>query len=181
VIVPLRGSLTPLGQRYGGGGGPTTELVTWKNLVNAVVGPGNLLTLNGSGWGTAGACSVKAIQSGDGYVEWTEGRTYSAMVGLSLIDADQSYASVKWGTMTDAVSAAPTFWELGAYKDSFWPGSLGDVYRWAIVGGVMKLYMNGILRYTSATPVTYPLLVDVAGANGGGGTIIGCTINGILA
>lgn len=47
------------------------------------------------------------------------------------------------------------------------PIAAGDVFKVAVVGGVVKYSKNGVVFYTSTVAPTYPLLVDASLLNAG--------------
>jgi Bacterial Ig domain len=142
--------------------GATQENVIWTNLIK-VAASGNSLTRTATthAW-DGGASSTKAIQSGDGYVEFTvgEGGTYR-MCGLSNGDTDQNYNDIDFALYPSANGM------LSVYEGGVWRGELtaytvGDVFRVAIEGGVVKYRKNGTLLYSSTVAPTYPLRVDTS-------------------
>jgi hypothetical protein len=51
--------------------------------------------------------------------------------------------------------------ENNAYRSETGYGS-GDLFRIAVVGGVVKYYKNGAVFYTSSVAPSYPLVVDAS-------------------
>ncbi len=170
-----------------GGGGGSTQNVTWTNAVGVTVN-GNSLTKNGTGdiW-NAGASSTQSIASGDGYVEFTATELSAyRMIALSNGDSNQSYQELDFAFYL-GMNGYLFIYENGANVN--WPGfyATGDVLRISIESGVVKYKKNGVVVYTSSATPTYPLLVDTsfytaassvsnvvisgAGSGGGGGTV----------
>jgi hypothetical protein len=136
---------------------PGSVPVVWTSLVG-VSASGNSLTKTGTG--TGGAVSTQQIVSGDGYVEFVASETTTyRMVGLSNGNTDTSYADIDFGL--DLAPAATVYvFEKGTNRGTFGTYATGDVFRVAVVGGVVKYSKNGTVFYTSSQVPTYPLLVD---------------------
>lgn len=138
------------------------ESVVWTSAVN-VTALGNSIQKTGGAGSTwdAGAVSSRAIQSGDGYAQVTVDSLASyRMFGLSNGNTNVAFGDIDYA----AYLAGPSLsvYERGLFKGTFGPLVVGDVVRVSATGGLVKYYLNGVLVYTSATPPTYPLLVDTA-------------------
>lgn len=72
------------------------EDVVWTSLVNAIAVGNTITKTSGAIAWNAGGVSSKAIQSGDGYVEWTAGdpATQYQMCGLSNGNTDVNYTDI---------------------------------------------------------------------------------------
>ena len=150
----------------GGGGGGTGGNVVWTSPVNVTVS-GNTITKSGgcnSCW-DAGAVSQQTIASGNGGVEFTVPAGTGATVGLSTGTPGTNANDIAYGLRFFAGYVEVR--EHGIYK-SDWPLVTGAVHKVAVEGGAVKYYQNGALKYTSAAPPTYPLLVDATLDNVGG-------------
>ena len=141
------------------------ENVIWTNVVG-VTASGNSLSKPGSAGWDAGAVSTQAITSGDGYVEFTisETNTYR-MCGLSNGDSSQSYVDIDFA-LYPAADGYLYIYQGGNYVGQFGTYSIGDRFRVAVEGGVVRYYKltSGAptLLYTSGVSPTYPLLVDTS-------------------
>jgi hypothetical protein len=141
------------------GSGP--QNVVWTSAVNVAVN-GNTITKNAgcSGCGDAGAISQQAVGIGDGYVEFTVAAGTNGTVGLSTGNAGTTGNEIKWGLRF--YPGTPGYVEVresGAYKWDF-AAVTGAVYRIAVEAGVVSYYQNGVLKYASTVPPTYPMLLD---------------------
>jgi hypothetical protein len=146
------------GTGSGGTGTLTAQNVVWTSPQRvAVVGNSITKTSGCDGCWDSGAASQQAIGSGNGYVEFRTSAGPTLSVGLSNGNP---------GTTVTEIAYALKFFggyvevrEKGVYKDS-WNIVAGDVHRIAVDGGVVKYFLNGVVKYVSAVAPTYPLLVD---------------------
>jgi hypothetical protein len=142
-------------------GGKITGPVTWTNLVGATA-TGNTLRESCGGCGNSGARSLQSIASGNGYFEFTASETTTQRaVGLSRGNTDNSRADIDFAIALWNGSFVEIY-ENGVYKFGSVPFVSGDVFRVAVVSGVVKYSKNGSVFYTSAKAPTYPLLVDAS-------------------
>jgi PKD repeat protein len=159
----VRAALTQVAVLLLSAGALCAEPVVWTNVVKSSVTATNLLTktgTNANAW-DAGATSTKGFDSGDGYAEFTVAETTTArMFGLSRGDADQSFGDIDYGII--AWSGSFEVWEGGAWRGNFGSYASGNVFRVAVVGGVVKYSRNGTVFYTSTIPPHYPLSVDTS-------------------
>jgi len=159
----------------------TTENVFWTNVIK-VTPSGNSLSKAGDyGW-DAGAVSIRAIASGDGYVEVTAGETNAArMFGLGSGDSSQSYEDIEFAIYM--VAGGPiNIYEGGVYRGSFGTYATGDRLRVAVEGQAVKYYKmtpTPTLLYTSTGTVSYPLAADTS-LYTTGATISNAVISGQL-
>jgi hypothetical protein len=124
-----------------------------------------------NGW-DSGAVSTKAIQSGDGYVEFTASPVANSRIcGLSNGDTTKSFTDIDF-----SISANPSgyidIWENGNFvSGGIYTYQDGDHFRVALQGGFVNYYLinpntnNGTLLYTSAVRLDstyYPLRVDTS-------------------
>jgi hypothetical protein len=151
--------------------------VVWTSLVNATAS-GNTVTKSGGcdGCGDAGAVSQQTIASGDGYVEFAVSSGASLTAGLSTGNASTDGSEIKFGLKFSGAATYVEVRESGVYKSDF-TGVAGAVYRIAVEGTVVKYYQNGVLKYTSATAPTYPLLLDT-GLGSAGAAVQSAVISG---
>jgi RHS repeat-associated protein len=157
----------------------TVEPVTWTNLVNTTpTGSGNSLYKGNTTWAwNAGATSVRAITSGDGYVEFTAvsgGPTQ--MAGLSNGNTDTNYTDIDFALYQNGLSLYAS--ENGTLYGP-WSVGVGDVLRVEVTSGVVKYKKNGTVLRTSTRTPTYPLLVDAA-IDSPGTTIRNAMLSGTL-
>ena len=133
--------------------------VTWTALTG-VTASGNSLTDIAATGTNAGAASTQRITFGDGYVEFTASETTTnRLLGLSNGNTDASYPDVDFGIALGSGGAIYVF-EKGVNRGSFGTYQSGNLFRVAVVGGVVKYSRNGTVFYTSTQTRTYPLLVD---------------------
>ena len=157
----------------------TTEAVSFTNLVVVTAtGTGTTIEKTGSGFAwNAGASSTRAIDSGDGYVEFTNPGGHKFAIGLSNGDGDATASDIDFALVAN-YSAAAEAHENGVMKAST-SIAAGDVFRIEISGGVLQYKRNGSAFYTSSKPIVYPLLVDTSVYSRP--TAIGpVTLNGVL-
>ncbi len=133
--------------------------ITWTSLVGATASGNSLTDISATGV-NAGAASTQSITSGDGYVEFVASETTTnRLLGLSNGNSDASYPDVDFGIALG--SGAPIYiLEKGVSRGSFGTYRSGDIFRVAVVGGVVNYSKNGTVFYTSTQTRTYPLLVD---------------------
>jgi YD repeat-containing protein len=151
--------------------------VTWTNLVGVTASGNSLSKSAADGWGNAGAVSLQAISSGDGYVETTvsEITTYR-MFGLSNGDSHQNYTDIDFALYLIPGGYIQVY-EGGAYRGQFGTYNAGDHVRVAVEGGLVKYSKNGVILYTSTVAPTYPLLIDTS-LYSAGATITNAVISG---
>ena len=133
--------------------------VTWTTLTGVTASGNSLTDIAATGTNT-GAASTQRITFGDGYVEFTASETTTnRLLGLSNGNTDASYADVDFGIALGSGGTIYVF-EKGVNRGSFGAYQSGNLFRVAVVGGVVKYSRNGTLFYTSTQTRTYPLLVD---------------------
>jgi Calx-beta domain len=134
--------------------------VAWTSLVG-VTAAGNSLTDTAATGVNAGAASTQRITSGDGYVEFVASETTTdRLLGLSNGNTDASYPDVDFGIAIGGAPIQVYVFEKGVNRGSFGTYKTGDVFRVAVVGGVVKYSKNGVVFYSSTQARVYPLLVD---------------------
>ena len=134
--------------------------VTWTNKVGCSSSSDQLTKTAANGW-NAGASSVETL-SGDGWAEFTVGQTTDLfMFGLSNGDSGVGYADIDFSWYAQAAGLARVQ-EGGSFPTTSWAYTASSVFRVAVESGVVKYYIDGVLKYTSASSPTYPLLVDTA-------------------
>ena len=133
--------------------------ITWTSLVGVTASGNSLTDISATGV-NAGAASTQSITSGDGYVEFVASETTTnRLLGLSNGNSNASYPDVDFGIALG--SGAPIYiLEKGVSRGSFGTYRSGDIFRVAVVGGVVNYSKNGTVFYTSTQTRTYPLLVD---------------------
>jgi hypothetical protein len=135
-------------------------LTSWEAPVNVVATDGALTKSGGcEGCPDAGAHSVTRL-TGDGYAEFLPAAGQRIIAGLGT----DLTASTGYSTIDYAFSLWPgNSWEIrerGVYKADG-TGAAGDRFRVAVESGHVVYRRNGAIVYTSTTPPTYPLVLDV--------------------
>jgi chitinase len=131
--------------------------VTWTGLVNATASGATLTKSAGAaGVDDAGGNSAQTIASGDGYLQFGVTDTQSfRFVGLGKSHGGVDGNAIDFAFRMQAGRA-------DAYEDGAWKADntvvQGDVLKVSVESGVVKLYKNGTVFYTSATKPTYPLV-----------------------
>ena len=119
----------------------------------------NLTKTAGDDWFNARASSTQAINSGNGYVEFTASETTtSRMLGLGEFGSGYySYTNIRY-----AIYLAGSVLYTDEYGSLTTAGSYssGDQRRVAVENGAVKYYKNGALLRTSALAPTYPLICE---------------------
>ncbi|MDQ5823766.1 MAG: S-layer homology domain-containing protein [Chloroflexota bacterium] len=168
--------------------------VTWQNPVGVTVS-GNTISRNGgSGW-AVGASSSQAIASGDGYMEFiARNDQMGIMAGLGNGDTNATYGDIEYALHLQSGTNNVIVFEAGQYRGTFGTYSVGDRFRVAVEGGVVRYYrlpsgsLDWVLLYTSGTAPTYPLRADASlnEANGAGtaaevfsASIRGCSLTSV--
>jgi len=131
----------------------TTENVVWTNA-SGVTATGNSLSKPGADGLYAGAASVQAIASGDGYVEFTVTETNKhRIVGLSHGDSDQSYGDIDFGIYPNDARQLYVY-EGGVNRGMVGAYATGNKLRVSVEGGFVKYRKDGALFYTSTVTPT---------------------------
>ena len=158
---------------------PSLQSVSWTNPINVTPTANSIQKTSGcDGCEDAGSISQQQILSGDGYLEFTASETTTLrFVGLSVGDTSTASAEIRFAIKLEAGIAEVR--ESGTARTTTGFVS-GDVFRIAVVSGVVKYYKNGVLFYTSGLAPAYPLLVDstLASLNA---TITNAMISGLLS
>jgi hypothetical protein len=161
-----------------GTSGGTVQNVMWTSVVNSTV-TGNSLQKTAGRDDTcdAGAVSQQQIVSGDGYVEFTAGATGKIrFCGLSHSASGTDFLAIDFGIKLTELGVAEIRENNSYQGETTYTGS--DVFRIAIVGGVVKYSKNGVVFYTSAKAPAYPLMVDATFLNLAG-TVNNAVISGV--
>ena len=152
------------------------ENVNWTNVLGVSASGNNLTkTASSTDWHNAHASSTQAINSGDGYVEFTASETTTnRMLGLGQFGTGYfTYSNIRYAIYLAAnvlyTSEYGSLTNVGSY-------ATGDKLRVAIENGAVKYYKNGTLLRTSAVAPTYPLYVNVA-LYQNGSTLTGAIFN----
>jgi hypothetical protein len=133
----------------------------FENIVNCTVA-GRTVTK------TAGAAawdaSVQSSQrmAGDCYVEAKAGTAgvSTGMLALSAPHRSVSFASSNYLFYTTAASTLIVY-EFGVNKAAIGAFVTGDLLRVQRVGSTVTFWQNGVLKYTSLTPSTGPLMAHI--------------------
>ncbi|MDI3286908.1 peptidoglycan DD-metalloendopeptidase family protein [Polyangium sp. 15x6] len=143
--------------------------VWWKNVRYAATN-GTTLTRNphvGTSW-SAGASSVKDIDEGDGYVQFsTKEANLDKMAGLGHGDAHQGFGDIEYALHLRSDGFLDIY-EQGWHQGTFGAYKAGDVFRIEVHDEQVRYRKNGRVLHTSLTPPTYPLVLDTSLANGSG-------------
>jgi PKD repeat protein len=100
------------------------------------------------------------------------------MFGLSHGNTDCSYGDIDFG-INLRVDGVVGIWEDNVSRGTFGTFAVGDVFRVAVVGGVVQYSKNGAVLYVSGNAPAYPLSVDTA-LRTVGATISNAVISGTL-
>jgi hypothetical protein len=140
--------------------------VTWTNTVGVSIDANNNLTRTASGWqyGNSEATSVETLAAGqDGWVSTVAYETdVTRIIGLTANNIDNGNL-MNYGIQLGA-NANIHVVENGTVV-AYHHYTTGAVFKVAREGTTVKYYINGILRYTSATASTGVLRVDVGMQN----------------
>ncbi|HZF49818.1 MAG TPA: NPCBM/NEW2 domain-containing protein, partial [Polyangiaceae bacterium] len=137
------------------------QSITWTNVFSASAS-GSLLSCSAGGGWSAGASSVEQIAAGDGYLAFsTAEANLSKMAGLSHGDGNQGYGDIDYAIFLRADGIVGVY-EGGWDQGTFGPYMAGDSFRVEVSGGQVRYRRNGQVFYSSATPPTYPLVVDTS-------------------
>jgi len=137
-------------------GMPAAQAFTWTSMVNTAATGSTLVKTAGCGdCGDAGAIGLPQMTSGS--VSFTVSGIL--LVGLGQdTSASTNYAAVNYSFYFHSATAFEIR-ENGVYKAEG-PYAATDVFTIAIESGAVKYSRNGVLVYTSVTPVPGPLVVD---------------------
>ncbi len=135
------------------------QAVSWNNLVNVAVSGQKLYKNAGcDGCPDASARSAQAINSGNGYLEFTATEIASMRaIGLSSSTSGTGDARLNFGLRLQGGYAS--VYEKGAYKADV-PFATGNVFRIAVQNGKVSYSKNGAVFYTSSAAAAYPLRAD---------------------
>ncbi|MDB5274087.1 MAG: hypothetical protein JWO58_2454 [Chitinophagaceae bacterium] len=147
----------------------TDEEVRWKlsDLSNVQASGNDLTKIQSDGNWDGGAASWNMVAN-NGYLQFTAAETTKGrMIGLSTTNANSNYTSIQYAFYLLSNSTIQIY-ESGNSQAS--PGSYntGDIFKITVENNIVKYYQNGTLLYTSSTPPTLPMLVDVSIKNAGG-------------
>ena len=136
--------------------------IHWKDLVGvAATGSTLTKTANNFAW-DAGAASEETLPAGtDGWAEFTVSSLDNYyMFGFSEANADANYASINYALYQ--VAGQVTIYENGNNVAPMVDLTVGSVMRVERKGTAINYYLNGRLIYTSLTPSTSSLLLDLS-------------------
>jgi hypothetical protein len=157
-----------------------TENVVWTDVAGALANGNNLTKNVSDGWGNSGAVSTRALDSGDGYFEFTVNtNTGYWMCGLTAHHLNHNYPDIDFGFYLPGGEAIRIY-EAGLQKYvSTVSVANGDHFKVAVEGGVVNYYRNGGLFYTSSVAPSYPLKAD-ATLWSNGSTVSNAMLYGLL-
>jgi hypothetical protein len=135
--------------------------VVWTSAVKVAVA-GNSITKDAGceGCGDAGALSQQTIASGDGAVEFTVSPGAYMTVGLSAPDPGTGAGDIKFGVRFHPGNVVEVR-ESGVYQAD-WTYPTGATHRIAVEGGVVKYFLDGVLKHASTQAPSYPLVLDTS-------------------
>lgn len=142
--------------------------VGWTNVVNATANGNSIQkTAGGAAW-NAGAISSTQLNADDGGAQVQVGSMVGYRVfGLSNGDADQGYATIKYG-LDLADGGALYVFETGVNRGQFGMYTVGDLLKVEVTGGTVKYSRQPVgsgtwsVLYTSNLPPSYPLVLDAS-------------------
>lgn len=139
--------------------------VLWIRPTNAIGRyQDNRITKSGGTGGTfdGGAISAAWIASGDGDVQTTaDVNTTERAFGLAAYAAITTYTQM---IVSVRLGAAGTYqiYEGSTLRVAAAAYAAADVFKLSIESGVYKVYQNGVLKWTSALTVVYPVRAAAA-------------------
>jgi len=141
--------------------------VTWTGPVNVSAATGSLTKTTGcDGCNDAGAASQQQLTGANGYAQFTAGAAGPLSVaGLAQSFTVSNPASIAFGIRLQGNIAEVR--ESGAYRADV-TFAAGDVFRIAVVSGVVQYSKNGTVFYSSTVAPASTLVFGVAIANVGG-------------
>jgi hypothetical protein len=161
-----------------GTGATSAQNVVWTSAVNCTVS-GNSLQKTAGRDDTcdAGAISQQKIVSGDGYLEFTAGPIGKIrFCGLTHSASGTDFVAIDFGIKLTELGAAEIR-ENNSYQGET-TYTATDVFRIAIVAGVVKYSKNGVVFYTSGKAPAYPLIADATLLNLAG-TVNNAVLSGV--
>jgi polyvinyl alcohol dehydrogenase (cytochrome) len=163
LIISAMFAPTSTGQN---GGAP--QNVVWTNVANCTV-TGNSLqkTAGRSDSSDAGARSQQVVASGDAYFEFTASDSNKVLFcGLTHAAIGTAFSEIDFAIKLTELGIAEVR-ENNAYgvETTY---RVGDVFRVAVQGNVVRYYKNGLSFYASSKTPTYPLFADAAFLTVGG-------------
>jgi hypothetical protein len=144
------------------------EDVNWdRTSFNFLRLQGNsLIKMQSGGW-DGGAVSINSVQNEGSLSFVTQENNRSKMVGLSQASTSNSYTDIQYAVYLRSDGIAEIY-ESGIARFNLGAYAVGDQFRIAVEGGVVKYYRNGNLVYISTQVPTLPMIVDVSLQNVGG-------------
>ncbi len=139
--------------------------VAWRDALLVNVMGNGLTRLNApAGW-TAGAASTATLGGGNGYVDFTAVETNrDRMCGLAVgapPDNDPSFGDISFAVNLKSDGTLTVF-ESGLDRGVSGTYAPNDVFRVAVINGVVQYFQNGKVFYTSTATAAYPLRVDAS-------------------
>lgn len=137
---------------------------SWTNQTQVTVNSDNTITKTGTdGWGTSGAFSNNLLfPNTDGWIEFVVTDASSDyMIGFSRLDMDQHYNTIEYGWLIASNGTCRVF-EGPDVKVTAIGIMRGDVFRVSREAGVIKYYLNGVLKRSVAGKPEYTYNVDLA-------------------
>ena len=138
---------------------PIAQPVVWTNLKGPVTVVGTTLRKTEENWSwEAGASSVNAILSGDGYVEFAADVPLS-MAGLNHEDSSPNYQDIDFAIYLDGSHNAYVH-ESGTNTRLLGTWIPGERFRVQIQDDKISYVKDGTVLYESELDPNYPLLAD---------------------
>ena len=138
------------------------SLAFWTDVVNAdAVGSDLTKTAPDARW-NAGAASIAAIPSGDGYVELGVADSVTRKAaGLSRGNNGNGRADIDFAFDLGSTAGA-SIYEGGTRVGYFGGYKSTDLFQIEVSGGVVSYFRNRRLLYTSQVAPSFPLLLDAS-------------------
>ena len=142
----------------------TCNLVSWRGKTNVNGAPGSLeKDSGGSNTWNAGAMSTQSLSASP----QPQSLTFMCKVGGSVAagltnqESGLSYEDIQFAVSCQADGKLSVF-ESGKYVGAFGDWATTDVYKVQVTGSTVQYLKNVEVCYSSATPATFPLHVDVS-------------------
>ena len=134
----------------------------WTHAAGAEPIGGNLFaTVDASDWGSSGACSIRSIPSGNGYVASLRRRRPIARRRQAPNSSDSSphLNDIAFAIALTADSRVYVY-ENGPYAVTSMDYVAGDTFRVEVAGNPRALRVQRTVFYTSTVTPTFPLFAD---------------------
>ncbi len=138
------------------------EDAVWNSasFSNVNASTNNLLKVQSNGNWDGGAASLNTVAD-NGYFEFTNSEITRKTVGLSDVQLNSNFTSIKYGFFFESGTVLRIY-ENGTDRGTFGNYAINDVFRITVETGLVKYYKNGTLLRVSTVLPALPLLVDVS-------------------